>query len=224
MRAKIKTNKKKYLFAVSVLIIAAAAFISVNQNKELISANAGIPTSYLHGSFRIDVYDQSALVGDADYVFAGRVEEQTDTEYKFSVVGETSDGPVELSSPYTNYSVTVLKNIKGELIQDSAIPVQKAGGLEKDKSTSFVYEDDVLPEAGEIYVFFAYAQPDGSLLVSGPNSNIPLEITTNKKININIDSALNKTEEYKDVLSALENQKTTDRQRFVSDYDASNQK
>lgn len=34
-----------------------------------------------------------------------------------------------------------------------------------------MYEDDTLPEEGKSYVFLAYAQVDGSLLISGPNSN-----------------------------------------------------
>lgn len=64
-----------------------------------------------------------------------------------------------------------MENIKGELETDKPIPVQKAGGISEDGSSIVTFDDDVLPEVGQSYVFLAYAQDDGSLLVSGPNSN-----------------------------------------------------
>ena len=36
-------------------------------------------------------------------------------------------------------------------------------------------DDDCLPEEGKEYIFLAYAQPDGALLVSGPNSNVMVD-------------------------------------------------
>ncbi|MED4967122.1 hypothetical protein P9759_09090 [Heyndrickxia coagulans] len=48
-------------------------------------------------------------VGDADYVFLARVDEKTGTEYKNTTQIETEDGTKEISTPYTNYKVTVLE-------------------------------------------------------------------------------------------------------------------
>lgn len=67
----------------------------------------------MDGTFAVDVDDPNETVGDADYVFLGRVDEDVDTLYKDPVTIETSDGAKEVSTPYTNYQVTVLQNIKG---------------------------------------------------------------------------------------------------------------
>lgn len=47
--------------------------------------------------------------------------------------------------------------------------------MSEDKSTYFLFEDDSLPQKGKVYVFTATAEQDGSLLVSGPNSNIEVK-------------------------------------------------
>ncbi|WP_052404896.1 hypothetical protein [Bacillus rubiinfantis] len=87
-----------------------------------------------------------------------------------------------------------------------------------------MYEDDTLPEEGKAYVFLAYTQDDGSLLVSGPNSNKYVE-----DINQNMTAkkmargttfldkdALDVISEYK---NAYEDEKTTDRDRSISKFD-----
>ncbi|MEC5269507.1 hypothetical protein ABER60_07815 [Heyndrickxia coagulans] len=94
-------------------------------------------------------------VGDADYVFLARVDEKTGTEYKNTTQIETEDGTKEISTPYTNYKVTVLENMKGELETDTSIPVQKAGGISEDGSSIVTFDEDNLPAAGQSYVFLA---------------------------------------------------------------------
>ncbi len=64
------------------------------------------------------------------------------------------------------------ENLKGELTKDEPIVITKDGGISKDKTYIVRYSDDELPVAGKTYVFYIYAQPDGSNLVSGPNSSI----------------------------------------------------
>ena len=44
-----------------------------------------------------------------------------------------------------------------------------------------LYENDILPSIGGSYVFYIYAQDDGSNLVSGPNSTIPIENVSQTK-------------------------------------------
>ena len=50
------------------------------------------------------------------------------------------------------------------------ITITKAGGL-SETGDLVLYENDSLPDVGKVYVMTASAQPDGSLLVSGPNSS-----------------------------------------------------
>jgi len=161
------------------------------------------------------VEDEAAVVGDADYVFVGRVDKQVNTEYKHAVKIETENGTREVARPYTNYSITVLENIKGELEKGVPNPVQKSGGLNQDGKSITLYENDHLPQIDGIYIFIAYAQKDGSLLVSGPNSNIPVKLGGN----VNGKAGLSETKEYQNYVSAYKNEKSTSRPRFVSVYD-----
>lgn len=179
------------------------------------STSDEIKTSYLRGTFSIDYSDLNAVVGDADYVFVGTVASEEGTVYKDAVTVETDDGKTrEVSGPYTNYTVNVTKNIKGNLVTDTAIPIQKSGGLSEDGSQYFVYEGDELPVVGNEYIFFAYAQPDGSLLISGPVSNMSVSDNTSD-IAPSSDST-----EYSDIVDAYNNQVDSGRTRFTSSYEA----
>lgn len=183
-----------------------------------------LPVSERHGSFSIDVDDPATTVGDADYVFIGYVDSLEGTTYKHRVTLETADGSREVSSPYTDFQVTVIENIKGELVTDTSLPVQKSGGVSEDGSSLVLYEDDVLPEVGFTYVFLAYGQrDDGSLLVSGPNSSPAIE---NAGADL-LESPEKRAELDDDKIvrlyrTAAENAVESDRERFKSEFDSSN--
>ncbi|MFC5528156.1 hypothetical protein [Cohnella yongneupensis] len=161
-------------------------------------------TEYLQATFNVDVNDPKAVIGDADYVFVGHVEELVDTVYKNAV----KVGSKEISDPYTNYTITVIENIKGKLKKNNAIPIQQAGGLSKDGSKYILYENDTLLEKGKYYVIAAYAQPDGSLLIAGPNSSVLISAQSKNDVV--------STNEYKEYKKAFENEIKTDRKRFAS--------
>ena len=110
--------------------------------------------------------------------------------------------------------MNVTKNIKGNLVTDTAIPIQKSGGLSEDGSQYFVYEDDELPVVGNEYIFFAYAQPDGSLLISGPVSNMSVSDNTSDI------APFSDSTEYSDIVDAYNNQVDSGRTRFTSSYEA----
>jgi hypothetical protein len=224
-----KTSMKKAFMILSIFTTVAILASGCSNPKvdENITKSGEIPTSYLHASFVIDVDNPKAVVGYADYAFVGLVEEMTGTDYKFPVTKETENGPKVLTMPYTNYSVKVLGNIKGNLKKDVSIPLQKFGGLNDDKSTYFLFEDDFLPQKGKVYVFTATAEQDGSLLVSGPNSNIEVKTDFFSKNSIqklseeSIANELTKTEEYKTYQDAYKNEIVKDRERSTSKYEAS---
>ncbi|NCC86467.1 MAG: hypothetical protein EOM05_01180 [Clostridia bacterium] len=204
-----KENKKIIFISSFVLLGITTLFICLflsNKNNTYDDS----PISYISCSYIIDVYDINAVIGDADYAFIGKVDKIIGTEYKFPV--KTEKGTV--SAPYTNYSVTVLENIKGELTKNTPITVQKSGGLSEDGKTYCVFEDDFLLNEGKTYVFFAYAQPDGSLLVSGANSNILIA-------NVNEKTDITKTDEYKKVSNSFKNQKESKREHRTAKYDIS---
>lgn len=201
-----------WLGIIVIVTLVIALFSSIMK-----SSRSGETTiSFLRGTFSIDYRDLNAVVGDADYVFVGTIVSKDGTVYKDAVTVENSDGKIrEVSSPYTNYTVDVVENIKGNLITDTAIPIQKSGGFSQDGSQCFIYEGDELPIVGNTYIFFAYAQPDGSLLVSGPVSNISTSIDTNDIMSVS-DTPI----EYSEVIETYNNQIDSGRTRFISSYEA----
>ncbi|WP_018665359.1 hypothetical protein [Heyndrickxia acidiproducens] len=219
MKHTIKRYTILTLFFTMILILSTACS---STEKNVSSDNSELQTITLDGTFVIDVDNPKETVGDADYVFLANVDEVISTEQKHQETMETEHGTKVVSTPYTNFNVTVLKNIKGNLKTDTPIPLQKAGGISADNSSLVLYEDDSLPEVGKSYVFLAYAQDDGSLLVSGPNSNISVSSIDKFAKSKNV----NYVAETSDVISeyelAYKNQQETSRDRSISDYEIKN--
>lgn len=166
------------------------------------------------GAFAIDYGDLNAVAGDADYVFVGKVESEDGTEYRDYVTIETElGGTKEIGDPYTKYTISVMENIKGDLMMEKAIPIVKYGGVSEDGKTCYLFDGDELPVAGNTYIFFAYAQDDGSLLISGPVSNVQVN-------NEDAVRARGNAITYEDVKDACQNQIDSGRERAVSIYEA----
>lgn len=208
MKAQIKSKD----IIISVLVAAVAVVAAIILFQSINKGTREIPTAYLRATYAIDYNNLEEVVGDADYVFVGTISSKENTVYKNPVEIVDEEGKVsEEAIPYTNYTVDVVENIKGNLTTEETIPIQKTGGLSKDKSEYVIYEGDELPVVGQTYIFFTYAQPDGSLLLSGPVSNIGL-----KEKNVD---AFDSTTAYKEVVEAYKNQMETERQRYASMYE-----
>lgn len=190
-----------------------------NQTK---SDNTKVST--LEGSYSIDVNSYSELAGDADYVVIGKVIDELATNYKWPVMLENEDGTErEDTTPYTDYNVEVLNNLKGELTQESPITITKVGGLTKNGDMYILYENDILPAVDGSYVFYIYAQDDGSNLVVGPNSTIPIDNVGQTKATtrfIQGESQDNKSV-LEQIKEGVENQIVTERDRSISNDDIS---
>lgn len=221
MEKRLKNKVSAISLMMSIVCLCLLAFFysrQVWQKGEEEVQNQEIPTVRLQASFSIDPGNLKELVGDADYVFAGKVTEETGTEYKYPISIEISENETrEVASPYTNYMVRVTENIKGDLIMDQDIPIQKAGGILEDGSMYELYEGDELPAVGETYIFFAYAQEDGSLLISGPNSNQKVD---SEEVSKSRTKSTRSTDTvYEQTLEAYEQQIVTDRKRYTSSYE-----
>ncbi len=106
--------------------------------------------------------DKNQIAGAADYVFVAEVTEVVGTGYNEV---EILSGLRIDYSPYTLYKIRVLENIKGQLKTDEDITLKKNDGVEFfGKKVSFL-EDDMLPDAGECYVFLGYADENGELTI-----------------------------------------------------------
>ncbi len=148
-------------------------------------------TQYTHVLLAIDETDLRQYVGTVDYVFVGRVLE--------------ADVAVTLEDDKSQYTIQVEQNLKGALVPE--VTCSKHGGILPD-GTRVLYasdrvQDTGLPEVGKRYLFMAYAQSDGSLLLSELYGSV--EATAE---NIALWQGY------------VADQIPYDRQRFVSKYDA----
>lgn len=135
-----------------------------------------LPVTTMSATYVYNVADIRESVGMADYVCIGKVLSNDGTVYEHVVAMEKANGGFEkVGDPYTKYTVQVVENIKGKLQMDQPITLKKDGGIAQDGKSVWLYEDDILPQVGKYYVFLAYAQEDGSLLVSGADSNVLVE-------------------------------------------------
>lgn len=206
-----KINKKKAIICIITAFVLITASIigyqvikSSDNKKE--SANNSMK-EYVEGSYAINVNDLNEVVGDADNVFVGKVESEVDTVYKYG------------GDPYTNYMVTVIENIKGTLVMGEPIQLQKYGGHTEDGAILILDDGDQMPEEGKSYIFMAYAQIDGSLLASGPNSTLSLDTDADFSTSANVSATLENSTVYKRVLDAYKNQVETGRDRSTSIYE-----
>ncbi|MDR2945071.1 MAG: hypothetical protein LBU81_08375 [Methanosarcinales archaeon] len=184
----------------------------------------GIRVNYLQNSYVIDVENPAELVGDADYVFVAEIEKLTGTAYRFPVMILDEDGKeIEATTPFTEYQVSVIQNIKGDLVLNQTIPLQKKGGISKDNKTYTIPAGDFLPKEGTVYIFLAYAQDDGSLVVSGRNSVIELDKDTDSEMIQKNYDRLRSDSQILTFQKAYENQILRDREHSVSIYDVSKQ-
>lgn len=208
--------KKRYLFmSIMLVLVISILFFTTNNNyntsKNINTEN--LPINYLSGSYSINTEDYRELAGDADNIFVAKIDKLIDTEYRDMFKREDESKNMEdWGSPYTNYEVTVLENIKGNLIKDTPIPITKSGGVIYDNSAIEVYENDQLPKVGNIYVMYGYTQSDGSILVSGPNSNHELDLKNNKTI-------LHKNDVYEKIFTGYKNAIESNRVHQKSIYE-----
>ena len=152
-------------------------------------------TDYTHVMLSIDEANMYQYVGTADYVFVGKV-----TQARTAITADNDK---------SSYKITVTENLKGELVDK--VVCQKHGGLLPD-GTMVLYatdstQDTGLPRTGGSYIFMAYAQPDGSLLLSELYGNV--EYTEARLA------------EYR---GYVEHQQPDGRRRSVSKYDAAENK
>ncbi|MEE3393404.1 MAG: hypothetical protein VZR00_06075 [Lachnospiraceae bacterium] len=146
--------KRKIIFSVLVFAILLVTITFKDRSSKL-------NVNQVFTSYTIDVDNPEEVVKAADNVFVGTVISCDSVRY-------INDQAV------TNYTVKVKSNIKNNLKTDKTITIGKWGGVDKDLKSFQLIEDDVMPVPGNTYVFMANKQNDGTLLVSGKNSNIEI--------------------------------------------------
>lgn len=165
------------------------------------------------GSYAFDIFKLEKFIGFVDYVFVGRVDKLVGTSYRDVIYMD--NGRIS-AIPYTNYMVTVVRNIKGKLQTGKSIPLAKHGGVSYDNKSLVIGNGDSLPQEGGYYIFSGYADKNGELYIVDPNSSVPLDASfESEKNSENIDSAIKK------YVNAAKNQDTSVRlgERNKSKYE-----
>lgn len=179
-------------FLLSAMVLSSTACTSktslttIARESEMANSKVNLstlPTSVRHSSSVIDREDRGQFVALADYVVVGRVDSYDGVTYTDVQEVETADGMRVVGDPYSHYTITVLENLKGDLVLGEPIPIQKSGGVDMSGRAVLVDEGDVFPQVGKVYVFLMLAQPDGeTLLVSGMNSNVAIEADVARRL------------------------------------------
>lgn len=162
--------------------------------------------------YAIDINNPEKLVGDAYYVFVGQVKLLDGTIYKNKMWLPQQNGTIQyIGMPFTKYTVKVLDNLKNKLTIDKNVSIIKYGGITEDGSVCELMEGDVLPKNGNIYIFMAFEEEDGSLSILGQNSNIEVKA---KKRSITKKGEVKGTEVYKIYKRAVKNQIRSESQEY----------
>jgi hypothetical protein len=209
-------KKKLYISAIALVTALIVGALALNDRLAVpknVDADTR-PIARVHAWFAYDVSDARKNIGFKDYVFVGRVVSNDGTHYEHIVYMEDALGlkTKKVGSPYTDYTLEVLYNIKGELKTDTPITIMKEGGVMIDGSAVELFEGDELPLEGKLYIFLAAAREDGTLTLSGPNSNVALSEEEAKNI-----PASGKYQEY--VTAYEEEIIPVERERFSSVYE-----
>ncbi|WP_052090732.1 hypothetical protein [Desulfosporosinus sp. HMP52] len=211
--------KKKIINTIAIVVLSlglALGAYAINNDKPVLNTAGNVDVSDLpiypmRSSFVINVDNPNAKVEFFDYVFVGKVVKNHGTVYseRMTMVAENA-GTKDISAPYTIYEIEVIDNIKGNLNKNTPIEFRKAGGISADKKAVYVFENDELPAENKYYIFSGSAGNDGSIIISGPNSNIPLNASDKQDIL--------SSKQYKEYKNAFENQVKVQRERSVSKF------
>ena len=120
--------------------------------------------------YAFDAMDPRELVSFATNVFVGQVVEEAGSE------GAQLSGPGERAVSRTQFSVEVLKNVKGDA--EDTVTVSQTGGYDEEEGHEVLVEGDSLLQPGKKYLFATsynsdegwyavVAQPFGDVLVEG---------------------------------------------------------
>lgn len=183
-------NKRKWMIALAVVCVASLIGVVIYQLKK----EPDYKINTIQGSYAFDHDDYVYYLREVDYAFVGKIEENLGTEY----IEEETMEEKETGTPYTKYQVSVSKIIKGDIEGGETLYVKKMGGLSKDKKEYYLCEEDNIPKEEEYYVFMAYAQKNGELLVAGKNSTIPTNEKNTTKTGKKIEKMWEKAEKLGD--------------------------
>jgi hypothetical protein len=167
-----------------------------------------LPIEYSEADHIIDINNPNEVVGFSDYVFVAQIDGEIGTIYKG--ISTTSSGR-EVGRPHTQYKITVIDNLKGNLKKNESIILEQSGGVAMNGKYIELMEGDKLLEEGGYYIILAAGGDDGRLQMTGPTSSIKLDYTMKNE--------LKSSKEYKNYKKFVKNEIKFERDRSKSKYE-----
>lgn len=179
MKKSKKNNNLKISLTILILIILSVIIMILTRPKPKYFYKE-LPAEYIITESIYDTSSKEKLFGASDYAFVGKVNKILRTEHVTNEIINSTTDKTTIYIPYTVYSVEVVKNIKGNLIEN--IEVYQYGGLHKDEKKYIIYNNNVLLNNDEYYIFFTYLNDnDGPMYLEFSNQNISLGKTFDEK-------------------------------------------
>ena len=141
-----------------------------------------LPIRYTEATYAYDTNSPEKAIGVADYAFIAKVNNILRTEYRHPIETIRDEEKVTVWDPYTVYSVTVIENIKGEIVKKQDIEVVQHGGIDIDGNSIVLMEEMKLLNVGEYYILLPYTAEDGRLGISNKTSIVSLGKPTENEI------------------------------------------
>ena len=220
-----KKNKIIFISIATILVLAIATvtIMQIYYRKGIEQSSQefynGLPVNISRATYMYDTSTPEQAIGISDYVFVAKVNEIIRTEHRNPITVETGLFSSEtITTPYTFYSIDVVKNIKGELITSEPIEYMQYGGINEDGESYTFMEGTELLETGKYYLIMAdtFGEDGGEINVTEPNRRVLLEDVNNVEDIENSEIVKKYEEAYKNEIIP-EGFNTND--RYISKYD-----
>ena len=165
--------RRKIVFFLGLLVMVVSSFAWRWNKKEDKKMN----TTVIYANYDYDVNNIVEVVKNVDCIFVGTVISIDGYNYENPVEMELEDGTIYVQyDTYTKYTIDVKDVIQGELTEGINGDIIKFGGVEYGGESIAILANDILPDIGDEYIFMGYMQDDGTILISGENSNISVRL------------------------------------------------
>ena len=220
-----KKNKIIFICIATILVLAIATvtIMQIYYRKGIEQSSQkfynGLPVNISRATYMYDTSTPEQAIGISDYVFVAKVNEIIRTEHRNPITVETGLFSSEtITTPYTFYSIDVVKNIKGELITSEPIEYLQYGGINEDGESYTFMEGTELLETGKYYLIMAdtFGEDGGEINVTEPNRRVLLEDVNSVEDIENSEIVKRYEEAYKNEIIP-ENFNTNE--RYISKYD-----
>lgn len=201
-----KYNKKIILLIICIIILGAImGYISIKNNFYYNDKKSTIS----HAMRLYDTSNKELAVQMSDYIFVAKINSILKTDYRNPIETETSNNQkIIIKTPYTIYEITVLENLKGNLIKNTPIEFVQYGGINEDGKSYTLLDNTPLLNVGEYYLLLVETLPvTKEIEISDKNLMIPLGNNYSSKIEL--------INEYKELI--LKN--TSNTTQTLSKYD-----